>query len=146
MQPGTENTHSQYRSRNRNHHPREHGSTTTTARTQADIQGPPECPAALARRYGVNRTTVLKWRRREDVAGLPMGPRERRSTVLSEVEEAVVVAFRVQTRLPLDNVDAALRPSIPGLTRSPARRALQRRGVSRLPRSARPRRGEFAAY
>ncbi len=94
----------------------------------------------------MNRKAVLKWRRRETVSDLPMGPRERRSTVLSEVEEAAVVAFRVQTRLPLGDVYAALRPSIPGLTRSSAHRALQRQGVSRLPRAARPRRGQFAAY
>jgi transposase InsO family protein len=123
-----------------------HGSATTTARTRADIQASAEPAAALARRYGVNRKTVLKWRRRGGVADAPMGPRERRSTVLSEVEEAAVVAFRVQTRLPLDDVYAALRPSIPGLTRSSAHRALQRQGVSRLPRAARPRHGRFASY
>lgn len=93
-----------------------HGSATTTARTRGEIQASGEPAAALARRYGVNRKTVLKWRRRETVADAPMGPRERRSTVLSEVEEAAVVAFRVQTHLALDDVVAALRPSIPGLT------------------------------
>ncbi len=123
-----------------------HGSATTTARTRGEIQASGEPAAALARRYGVNRKTVLKWRRREGVADAPMGPRERRSTVLSEVEEAAVVAFRVQTRLALDDVAAALRPSIPGLTRSSAHRALRRQGVSRLPRAARPARGQFAAY
>ena len=45
-----------------------HASATTTARTQADIQGSPKPATALARRYGVNRKTVLKWRRREGVA------------------------------------------------------------------------------
>jgi transposase InsO family protein len=123
-----------------------HGSATTTARTRADIRASAEPAATLARRYGVNRKTVLKWRRREGVADAPMGPRERRSTVLSDVEEAAVVAFRVQTRLALDDVVAALRPAIPALTRSSAHRALRRQGVSRLPRAARPRRGQFASY
>ncbi len=66
--------------------------------------------------------------------------------MLNEVEEAAVVAFRVQTRLSLDDVYAAPRPSIPGLTRSSAHRARQRQGVSRRPCAARPRRGEYAAH
>ncbi|KEY04230.1 transposase, partial [Brucella suis bv. 4 str. 40] len=33
---------------------------------------------------------------------MPMGPKERRSTVLAPVEEATIVALRVQARLPLD--------------------------------------------
>ncbi len=122
-----------------------HGSATTTTRTRGEIQASDQPAAALARRYGVNRETVPKWRRREGVADAPMGARERRSTVLSEVEEAAVVAFRVQTCLVLDHVVAALRPSVPGLTRSSAHRALQRHGVSRLPRAAPPHRGQFAA-
>jgi hypothetical protein len=62
-----------------------HGSATTTARTRADIQASAEPATTLARRYGVNRKTVLKWRGREDVADLPIGPRERRSTVVSAI-------------------------------------------------------------
>lgn len=123
-----------------------HGSATTTARTRGELQASDEPAATLARRYGVNRKTVFKWRRRASVEDAPMGPRERRSTVLNRVEEAAGVAFRVQTRLALDDVVAALRPSIPGLTRSSAHRALQRQGVPRLPRAARPARGQFAAY
>lgn len=33
-----------------------------------------------------------------------MGPKERRSTVLSPMEEAAIVTMRVQARLPLDDV------------------------------------------
>jgi transposase InsO family protein len=49
-------------------------------------------------------------------------------------------------RLALDDGVGTLRTSIPALTRSSARRALQRQGVSRLPRATRPRRSQFAAY
>gem|GEM_PF-3292165 len=49
----------------------------------------------------MDRKTVLKWRRRASVEDAPMGPRERRSSVLTEVEAAAVVAFRVRTRLAL---------------------------------------------
>ena len=61
---------------------------------------------------------------------MPTGPKEPRSTVLSVEEEAVVVAFRRHTLLPLDD---CLQPTIPRLTRSSLHRCLQRHGVSRLP-------------
>jgi transposase-like protein len=51
----------------------------------------------------------------------------------------------VQTRLPLDDIFVALKPAIPRLTRSTLHRCLQRRGVSRLPRPKRQRRGHFDA-
>ncbi len=49
-----------------------------------------------------------------------MGPRQCKSTVLTSLEEAAIVAFRVQTRLPLDDVFCALKPSIPALAKHPA--------------------------
>ena len=124
-----------------------HGSATTTAaRTRAEFQSSEEPVAALARRHGVNPKTVAKWRKRGGVDDSPMGPRERKSTTLSPLEEAAIVAFRVQTRLPLDDVFCALKPSIPSLTRSTLHRCLRRHGVSRLPRPARERRARFKGY
>ena len=123
-----------------------HGSATTTARTGAEFQNSEEPLAVLARRHGVNPKTVAKWREREGVEDLPMGPGQRRSTTLSPLEEAAIVAFRVQTRLPLDDVFLALKPSIPALTRSTLHRCLRRHGVSRLTRPARERRGRFRDY
>jgi len=52
---------------------------------------------------------------------------------LSVEEEAVVVAFRRHTLLPLDDCLYALQPTIPHLTRSSLHRCLQRHGISRLP-------------
>jgi transposase InsO family protein len=63
-----------------------------------------------------------------------MGPARPRSTVLSEVEEAIVVEFRRRTLLPLDDVLGCLREGIPKLTRSALHRCLVRHGISRLPR------------
>ena len=48
-----------------------------------------------------------------------MGPKQIRSTVLSVEEEAVVVAFRRHTLLPLDDCLYALQP-VPDLIRDPA--------------------------
>jgi len=62
-----------------------------------------------------------------------MGPKQAHSTVLSIEEEAVIVAFRRHTLLPLDDCLYALQPSIPHLTRSSLHRCLQRHGISGLP-------------
>ncbi len=62
-----------------------------------------------------------------------MGPKEVRSTVLSLEEEAVIVAFRKYTLLPLDDCLYALQASLPHLTRFSLHRCLQRHGISRLP-------------
>jgi hypothetical protein len=51
---------------------------------------------------------VRKWRSRLSVEDAAMGPKERRSSVLSAIEEAAIVALRVQARLPLDDVFVAL--------------------------------------
>ena len=61
------------------------------------------------------------------------GPRTSKSTVLTSAEEAIVVAFRQKTLLPLDDVLGCLRDAIPHLSRSALHRCLQRHGVSRLP-------------
>jgi hypothetical protein len=42
-----------------------------------------------------------------------MGPKVRRSTVQTLIEEAAIVALRVQARLPLDDVYIALKDVIP---------------------------------
>jgi transposase InsO family protein len=89
---------------------------------------------ALAARYGLNPKTVAKWRKRPTIADQPMGPRRPRSTVLSEVEEAIIVEFRRRTLLPLDDVLGCLRDAIPKLSRSALHRCLVRHGISRLPR------------
>lgn len=63
----------------------------------------------------------------------PMGPGEPRSTVLTTEQEAIIVAFRKHTLLPLDDCLYALQASIPNLIRSSLHRCLQRHGISRLP-------------
>ena len=109
-----------------------HGSATTTEAVRRAIQHSQESLRALAGRYGINQKTVAKWKGRTSVADLPTGPREARSTVLSVEEEAVVVAFRRHTLLPLDDCLYALQSTIPHRTRSSLHRCLQRHGISRL--------------
>jgi hypothetical protein len=110
-----------------------HGSATTTEAVRRAIQHSQESLRVLARRYGINQKTVAKWKRRTSVADIPTGPKDARSTVLSLAEEAIVVAFRRHTLLPLDDCLYALQPTIPHLSRSSLHRCLQRHGISQLP-------------
>ena len=70
-----------------------------------------------------------------------MGPKAPHSTVLTADEETLILAFRRQTLLPLDDCLDALQATIPHLTRSSLHRLLQRHALSRLPTTegARPR-------
>src|SRR5665647_1653361 len=110
-----------------------HGSARTTAAIRRAIQHSQESLRALARRHGVNPKTVAKWKKRTAVAGLPTGPNEAKSTTLSIEEEAIIVAFRRHTLLPLDDCQYALQATIPHLTQSSLHHCLQRHGISRLP-------------
>ena len=110
-----------------------HGSARTTEAVRRAIQRSEEGVRALARRHGISPTTVQKWRKRASVSDAPMGPKAIHSTVLTLEEEAMIVAFRRHTLLPLDDCLYSLQPSIPHLTRSALHRCLQRHGISRLP-------------
>src|ERR1700690_1949226 len=110
-----------------------HGSATTTTAIRRAIQHSQESLRTLARRHGINPKTVAKWKKRGWVTDLPTGPRHPKSPVLSIEQEAIVVAFRRHTLLPLDDCLYALQATIPHLTRSSLHRCLQRNGISRLP-------------
>ena len=122
-----------------------HGSARTTPRVRAELQASKEKASVLAKPYGLSRTTVNKWRSRSTTADARMGPRDPRSTVLTRAEEAIIVAFRQRTLLPLDDVMGCLREQIPKLTRSSLHRCLERHGISRLPvNETMTKRGRFA--
>ena len=110
-----------------------HGSATTTHAIRAAIQRSKATAKALAERHGINPKTVVKWKKRAFVHDAPMGPKDPRSTVLTAEEEAIAVAFRRHTLLPLDDCLYALQATIPNLTRSSLHRCYQRHGISRLP-------------
>ena len=110
-----------------------HGSATTTEAVRRAIQNRQASLMVLAKRHGINPKTVAKWRRRVATADLPTGPRVVKSTVLSTEEEAVIVALRKHTLLPLDDCLYSLQATIPHLTRSSLHRCLQRHDISRIP-------------
>ena len=125
-----------------------HGSATTTGAVRRAIQARQESVRAAAKRFGISPTTVQKWRQRQTTADARMGPKAIRSTVLTPEEEAVIVAFRRHTLLPLDDCLYALQPTIPHLRRSSLHRCFQRHGIARLPgiESDKPKRSRLKPY
>ena len=113
-----------------------HGGATTTHAVRTAIQRSKAPLKELAARYGLNHKTVAKWHKRAFVNHAPMGPKPPHSTVLSSKEEAIIVAFRKHTLLPLDDCLYALQATIPHLTRSSLHRCLKRHAISRLPEIA----------
>ena len=57
--------------------------------------------ATLSREFGITPKTIAKWRERTTLEDLTTGPKAPHSPTLSEVEEAMVVAFRRHTLPPL---------------------------------------------
>jgi len=55
----------------------------------------------LSREIGIDPKTGAKWPKRASVKDQKLGPKEPRSTVLTKRAEAIVVAFRRHTWLPL---------------------------------------------
>lgn len=72
------------------------------------IQHSQESVRVLAKRHGINPKTVSKWKKRTTVKDMPTGPKAPKSTVLTIEEEAIIVAFRRHTLLPLDDCLYAL--------------------------------------
>src|SRR6201985_434679 len=95
-----------------------HGCATTTHAVRTAIQRSEAPLKELATRYGLNHKTVAKWRKRAFVNDAPMGPKTPRSTVLSSEEEALIVAFRKHTLLPLDDCLYGLQATIPQILAS----------------------------
>ena len=101
-----------------------HGFARTTEEVRRAIEHSQESLRALACRHGMSPKTIAKWRARRDLADRRTGPAEPHSTTLSAEQEAIVVAFRRDTLLPLDDCLCALQPTIPHLTRSALHRRL----------------------
>jgi hypothetical protein len=99
------------------------------------IQNNKESLIKAGKRFNVNWKTIERWRKRDFVEDLPMGPKVARSTVLTEAEEAVIVTFRQKTQLPLDDVLYTLQETIPHLTRSSLHRCFVRHGVNQRPKA-----------
>ena len=93
-------------------------------RNRPAIQNSQESLRALSKCYGINPKTVAKWKCRASTTDHPTGPKQAKSSVLSIEEEAIIIAFRKETLLPLDDCLYALQPTIAHLSRSSLHRCL----------------------
>jgi hypothetical protein len=80
-----------------------HGSARTTAAVRRALQQRQERIAKLAARDQLHPKTVAKWRKRTHGHEAPMGPKPPRSPIVTLEQEALMVAFRRHTLLPLDD-------------------------------------------
>ncbi len=109
-----------------------HGKATTTHATRTKIQTSEASINTLAQQFNINPKTVQKWKSRDFVEDLKCGCKPGQGSVLTELDEAIIVETRCKTLLPLDDLLDLLAPAIPALTRSNLHRCLQRKGISRL--------------
>ncbi len=106
--------------------------TTLAIRRELQAQPPSVSNRELAEIYGINRHTVAKWRRRENMEDASHRLHRLRAT-LSPAQEAVVVALRETLLLFLDDLLAVTHEFIDTeVSRSGLNRCLHRHGVSNL--------------
>ena len=108
--------------------PQTHSRATTTPRVRRAIQLSEEKNIALAKRYGVFRNG----RPAESTSDARMGPTNPRASILTQDDEAIILAYRWRTRLPLDDCLDQLRRLMPKLSRSALYRCLRCRGLGRI--------------
>jgi hypothetical protein len=123
------------RERSRELASRTHGSATTTPSVREAIQASEEKNTVLAKRHGVNRKTIAKWKAREFSSDMRMGPKSPRSKSLTLEDEMIILAYRWRTRLSLDDSLVRLRRLMPQLRRSALYRCLERNGLSKIGRT-----------
>jgi hypothetical protein len=114
---------------------RTHGSATTTPSVRQAIQASREKDTVLAKRYGVDRKTIAKWKARKFSSDMPMGAKNPHSKFLTLDDEVIILAYRWRTRLSLDDSLVRLRRLMPQLSRSALYRCLARHGFSKIGRT-----------
>ncbi len=109
-----------------------HKNARTTPQIRAEIQSSDLSIAALARKFGINRHTVRKWKNRDSQQDHSHCPK-RLNTTLSPMQEIIVVALRETLLLPLDDLLVVTRKHInEKVSRAGLGRLLRREGVSNL--------------
>jgi len=114
-----------------------HGRATTTPTIRRTIRESKDTILTLAKRYGINPKTVLKWKHRKSEEDAPSGAPSRSKSLTAE-EEAVVISFRKHTLLSLDDCFYTLKKIIPHLSRSCLYRCFKRHGMGKLPVEEQP--------
>jgi len=79
------------------------GAPRPRSQSELQIQRSQASILELSWELSINPKTVAKWRKQQTIKDPKTGSREPRSTVLSQAVEGMIVAFRRQTLLPLDD-------------------------------------------
>lgn len=109
-----------------------HSQARTTPAIRREIQASTLSDRQLARKHGLARATVRKWRARTSVEDASHRPHTLHTT-LSSAQEAIVVYLRQQLLLPLDDLLVVTREFLnPDVSRSGLDRCLRRHGVANL--------------
>src|SRR5665648_237951 len=108
-----------------------HLGARTTPATRKEIQNSKETIYRLAKKYNVSRPTILRWKNSPSVYNKKSGP-EPHSKHLSKAQEVAIVAFRMKTRLGLDDCLQAFKKEIPKLKRSALYLVFRRHNVNNL--------------
>ncbi len=120
-----------------------HANATTTPKTRAYIQSSAASVAELVAELGVSDRTVRRWRGRASTEDRSHRPK-RMSIRLTPLEEELVRELRTTLDLPLDDIVEVMRRCVNAkLSRSAIHRCLQRHGISRRPKPAKPVIGSF---
>jgi transposase InsO family protein len=110
-----------------------HPNARTTPAIRKEIQQSQDSISTLAKRYGVTKRTIERWRKRESVLDRSHCP-HRLQTTLSPAQEAILVHIRKTYRLALDDLTALCHEFIDeSVLRSSIHRMLVRHGENRLP-------------
>jgi len=109
-----------------------HKNARTTPAIRREIRQSTLPISVLAKKHGITRATVRKWKNRDTVEDKSHRPHNLRAT-LTPLEEDIVVELRKSLLLPLDDLLVVVREFInPKMSRSALDRCLRRHGVSRL--------------
>ncbi len=108
-----------------------HKCARTTEIIRAEIQNSKEGVSKLARKFGVSRDTIYKWKSRNAINDNKSGTKSPKSS-LSQLEQQIICEFRRKTKFSLDDCFIALKQEIPTLTRSNLHRVLQKNNLSKF--------------
>jgi transposase InsO family protein len=122
-----------------------HPRSKTTYETRLFIKNSSLTIDELATKFSINRKTVMKWKKADSIEDKRSGPKNPKS-VLSELEQQLLVEFRRNTKMSLDDIFIAFKDKIPSLSRSNLHRLFVRNGVSKLPKEAVEKRKKFKDY
>ncbi|MBI3443695.1 transposase [Candidatus Woesebacteria bacterium] len=125
---------------------RYHPRATTNTHIRQLIQESKESSPVLAARFGINRKTVLKWKKRQGVTDAAYGTKTLHYR-LTPWHQKIIVKVRKHLKVTLDDLVVMLKDHIPAINRDNAYRVLVRHQLNTLPSAFDNRQqGKFGYY